>query len=99
MRPSCSPSPWCSGWVCSVAEAMVDPEAAPPGWRRVVGRVVGASILVIAVVAAAVGAWQWENRPQTDDATVRANFVGIAPKVNGHILELPILANQQVTQG
>jgi membrane fusion protein, multidrug efflux system len=78
---------------------MTDPEEAPPGWRRVVGRVVGALILVVAVVAAAVGAWQWENRPQTDDATVRANFVGIAPKVNGHIVELPIRDNQQVTQG
>jgi membrane fusion protein, multidrug efflux system len=78
---------------------MADPEEAPPGWRRVVGRVVGALILVIAVVVAAVGVWQWENRPQTDDATVRANFVGIAPKVNGHIVELPIRDNQQVTQG
>jgi len=78
---------------------MLDPEEANGGWRRVVGRVVGALILVSAVVAAAVGAWQWENRPQTDDATVRANFVGIAPKVNGHIIELPIRDNQQVTQG
>jgi multidrug efflux system membrane fusion protein len=78
---------------------MADPEEAPGGWRRVVGRVVGALILVIAVVAAAVGAWQWENRPQTDDATVRANFVGIAPKVNGHIVELPLHDNQEVTQG
>ena len=36
---------------------------------------------------------------ETDDATIRANFVGIAPKVNGHIVELPIHDNQQVTQG
>ena len=78
---------------------MDDLEAAHPGWRRVLGRVVGALILVGAVVAAAFAAWRWENRPETDDATVRANFVGIAPKVNGYIVELPIRDNQQVKQG
>jgi len=82
-----------------VAETTADPEEAPGGWRRPLGRVVGALILVGAVAAAAFGAWQWENRPETDDATVRANFVGIAPKVSGHIVELPIHDNQSVTQG
>ena len=38
-------------------------------------------------------------RPQTDDATVRANFVGIAPQVNGHIVELHVRDNQQVQEG
>ena len=42
---------------------------------------------------------QWETRPQTDDATVRANFVGIAPQVNGHIVELHVRDNQQVKEG
>ena len=42
---------------------------------------------------------QWETRPQTDDATVRANFVGIAPQVSGHIVELRVRDNQQVKQG
>jgi multidrug efflux system membrane fusion protein len=64
-----------------------------------VGRAVGALILVGAVAAIAVAVWQWGNRPETDDATVRANFVGIAPKVSGHIVELPIRDNQQVKQG
>jgi membrane fusion protein, multidrug efflux system len=82
-----------------VAEPMVDSDEAPGGWRRVVGRIVGALILVGAVVTAAAAVWQWENRPETDDATIRANFVGIAPKVSGHIMELPIRDNQQVTQG
>jgi len=82
-----------------VAEPTFDAEEAPDGWRRVVGRAVGALILLGAVVAAAAAAWQWENRPETDDATIRANFVGIAPKVSGHIVELPIHDNQQVRQG
>jgi membrane fusion protein, multidrug efflux system len=78
---------------------MTDPHEAPAGWRRVLGRVIGALILVSAAVAAAAAIWQWENRPETDDATVRANFVGIAPKVSGHIVDLPVRDNQQVTQG
>jgi len=82
-----------------VADAMVDPEEPRDRSRRAVGRLVGALILIAAAVAIAVGVWQWENRPETDDATVRANFVGIAPKVNGYIVELPIRDQQEVTQG
>jgi hypothetical protein len=37
-----------------------------------------------AVVAVAVAVWQWENRPQTDYASVRANFVGIAQGERAH---------------
>src|SRR5262245_3216446 len=79
---------------------MADPEeASGGGWRRVVGRIVGGLILLSALVAAIVAFWQWENRPETDDATVRANFIGIAPKVSGYIVELPIHDNQMVTKG
>ena len=71
----------------------------PAPERRTLGRAVGAIILVGAVVAIAFTIWRWESRPETDAATVRANFVGIAPKVSGHIIELPIHDNQQVKQG
>jgi len=82
-----------------VAEPTIESEETQGGWRRVAGRAVGALILVGAVVTAAAATWQWENRPETDDATIRANFIGIAPKVSGHIVQLPIHDNQQVTQG
>jgi multidrug efflux system membrane fusion protein len=59
-----------------------------PGARRVIGRLLGAGIVGAAAIAVIVTLLQWERRPQTDDATVRANFVGIAPQVNGHIVEL-----------
>src|SRR5499426_4913154 len=78
---------------------MADLEETPPLWRRALGRFVGALILVGAAIAIAVAVWQWETRPETDDATVRANFVGIAPKVNGHIVELPVRDDEQVQQG
>ena len=70
-----------------------------PGARRVIGRVLGMGIVVAAAIAVVVTLVQWEMRPQTDDATVRANFVGIAPQVNGHIVELHVRDNQQVKEG
>jgi multidrug efflux system membrane fusion protein len=67
--------------------------------RRLLGRLIGACIVGAAVIAVIVTLLQWETRPQTDDATIRANFVGIAPQVNGHIVELRVRDNQQVEQG
>src|SRR2546427_5820800 len=73
--------------------------ASDPGARRMIGRVLGIGIIAAAAVMVVVTLVQWEIRPQTDDATVRANFVGIAPQVNGHIVELHVLDNQLVKEG
>src|SRR5215470_18640517 len=73
--------------------------SAEPDSRRIVGRVVGAVIVGAALIAVVVTLLQWETRPQTDDATVRANFVGIAPQVSGHIVSLDVRDNQHVQQG
>jgi multidrug efflux system membrane fusion protein len=70
-----------------------------PGARRIIGRLLGGIIVAAAAIAVVVTLLQWETRPQTDDATVRANFVGIAPQVNGHIVELHVRDNQQVKEG
>ncbi len=67
--------------------------------RRVAGRVISVVSVAAAAVAIAVTILQWSTRPQTDDATVRANFVGIAPQVSGHIVELSVHDNQQVNKG
>ena len=64
-----------------------------PGARRIIGRLLGGIIVAAAAIAVVVTLLQWETRPQTDDATVRANFVGIAPQVNGHIVELHVRDN------
>src|SRR5881296_2269155 len=72
---------------------------ADPGARRVAGRLLGGLIIVGAAVAVVVTLLQWSTRPQTDDATVRANFVGIAPQVSGHIVELHVRDNQMVKEG
>ena len=70
-----------------------------PGLRPILGRLLGAGIVGAAAIAVVVTLLQWGRRPQTDDATVRANFVGIAPQVNGHIVELHVRDNQQVQEG
>jgi membrane fusion protein, multidrug efflux system len=67
--------------------------------RRLVGRLLGGVIVAGAVVAIIVTLLQWETRPQTDDATVRANFVGVAPQVSGHIVQLRVRDNQLVQEG
>jgi multidrug resistance efflux pump len=67
--------------------------------RRTVGRIVGVSIVGGAAIAVAATLLLRETRPQTDDATVRANFIGIAPQVSGHIVELKVRDHQQVKEG
>src|SRR6266446_840837 len=74
-------------------------ELADSGARRVAGRVLGTVIVAGAAIAVVVTLLQWETRPQTDDATVRANFVGIAPQVSGHIVDLRVGDNQLVREG
>lgn len=79
---------------------MTDNQAPPvPNRRRVLGRLLAVGIVGAAAIAVAVTVLQWETRPQTDDATVRANFVGITPQVGGHIVELHVQDNQEVREG
>jgi membrane fusion protein, multidrug efflux system len=65
----------------------------------VAGRLLGGLIIAAAAVAVVVTVLQLNRRPQTDDATLRANFVGIAPQVSGHIVDLRVRDNQQVHEG
>lgn len=77
------------------------PEAAQRDFvvRRIVGRTLGLSIVVGAIVLAAYVTRLYYIYPRTDDAYVRANIIGVAPHVSGPIVELPIQDNQHVKQG
>lgn len=58
--------------------------------------------LTIVAAALAMGAYVWRLSyldPRTDDASVRANVVGIAPHVSGPIVELEVVDNQAVREG
>ena len=67
--------------------------------RRLIGRVVSATIVGAAVLLGIYVTRQYYVYPRTDDAYVRANTVGIAPHVSGPIVHLPVVDNQRVSEG
>jgi membrane fusion protein, multidrug efflux system len=72
---------------------------APGNWRKIAGQII--SILVI-LGAATLILWVWgvtQHHPRTDDATARANVVGIAPRIRGQIIKLNVRDNQAVQSG
>jgi len=56
---------------------------------------------VVVVVALAAGIWWWttRNRESTDDAQVDAGVTPIASRVGGTVTSVPIVDNQQVSEG
>jgi multidrug resistance efflux pump len=56
-------------------------------------------VVVLAIVAALLMYGRYTDRPWTRDAQVRANIVGIAPRVEGPIIQIPIKDNQPVKKG
>src|SRR3984885_15976867 len=66
-------------------------------------RVFNFLITLIIVGLAAWAAWslyqRYINDPWTRDAQVRANIVGIAPRVSGPIIRVAVRDNQQLRQG
>lgn len=64
-----------------------------------IGRKIGLAIIIAAALAIILAVWAYDYRPQTDDATLRANFIGVAPHASGHIVELYVKDNQFVKEG
>ncbi len=58
-----------------------------------------AVILIGAVASGAIVLYHVNSYPRTDDAEILANFIGIAPQVEGPILRLNVRDNQLVRQG
>src|SRR3954453_8150805 len=63
--------------------------------RRIVSLIIVASAVVITLFVWGIV----ERHPRTDDATARANVVGIAPRVSGQIIKLNVQDNQAVKEG
>jgi len=57
------------------------------------------AVVVLSLVAAFAMYWRYSTKPWTRDAQVRANVVGIAPRVAGPIIQIPIRDNQAVKTG
>jgi multidrug efflux system membrane fusion protein len=70
-----------------------------PEDRRRIGLILSVSIIVCAILTGLLVLRQVTLNPRTDDAEVFANFIGIAPVVNGPITHLHVADNQLVKQG
>ena len=79
------------------AEPDLKPESKPN--PKILGQRVALGIVITTVVVTIIAVWTHDYRPETDDATLRANFIGVAPQVSGHIVELYVKDNQSIKKG
>ena len=70
-----------------------------PEDQRRLGRVISIAIILSTAIAGLFVVRQVTANPRTDDAEVFANFIGMAPLVNGPITHLYVADNQLVQQG
>src|SRR5580658_7626022 len=64
-----------------------------------VGRILSVLIVTAALSLGMVVLHRTNEYPRTDDSEILANFIGIAPQVEGPILRLNVHDNQLVKQG
>lgn len=67
--------------------------------QKLIGRWVSIGIVAVAAVLGLVVLHQASHHPRTDDATVLANYIGIAPQVEGPLVRLAVHDNQFVKKG
>jgi membrane fusion protein, multidrug efflux system len=67
--------------------------------RKPIGRWIGIGVVVSAIIALLAVILETDLHPRTDDASVRANFIEIAPEVSGRLVELPVKDNAFVKKG
>jgi multidrug efflux system membrane fusion protein len=68
-------------------------------YRSLAGRVTSAAIVISAVILGLMVVHSGNEHPRTDDVEVLANFIGIAPQVEGPITRLNVHDNQAVKKG
>src|SRR5580693_6944396 len=67
--------------------------------RKVIARILSVGIVIGAMALGLEALYSTNYYPRTDDAEVFANFIGIAPQVDGPIIRLNVRDNQFVKQG
>ncbi len=67
--------------------------------RPVLGRWLSIAIVAVAVVLGLVALYRTDHYPRTEDAEVFANYIGIAPQVDGPLTQLNVKDNQLVKKG
>jgi multidrug efflux system membrane fusion protein len=76
---------------------MPENETAPQHKR--LGMIVSISIIAGALITGLIVVHETNKYPRTDDAEVVANFIGIAPQVDGPIMQLAVKDNAFIKQG
>jgi len=66
---------------------------------RILGRLIGLAIVLAGIAAAVMAARTSTGNPRTDDAYVTANVIGVAPHVEGPLVQLNVVDNQPVEEG
>jgi multidrug efflux system membrane fusion protein len=67
--------------------------------RKLLGRRIGIGVVTAAVLLLLLVILETNRNPRTDDASVRANFIEIAPEVSGRLVQLPVKDNAFVKKG
>src|SRR5262249_51852401 len=86
--------------VAAPSKPAVTPTAKEGDEGRKLVRNLFALLIVFGAVFLTFYVWSvLERHPRTDDATARANVVGIAPRVSGQTIKLNVQDNQAVKKG
>lgn len=67
--------------------------------RKRLGRWISIAILALAAILGVIVVYHTSYYPRTEDAEVFANFIGIAPRVDGPLIRLNVKDNQFVKKG
>ena len=67
--------------------------------RKRLGRWIGIGTVAGAVLFLLLAVVETDLHPRTDDASVRANVIGITPEVSGLLVQLPVKDNAYVKKG
>ena len=67
--------------------------------RKRWGQRIGIGVVVASVLTFLLVVLETDRNPRTDDASVRTNFIEIAPEVSGRLVELPAKDNTFVQKG
>jgi membrane fusion protein, multidrug efflux system len=74
-------------------------ENTSPDQRKRLGRIVSLAVMAAALISGLIVVEITTRYPRTDDAEVFANFIGIAPQVDGPITTLAVQDNAFIQQG
>ena len=74
-------------------------EGAEVGRRRLAGRLIGTTIVLVTVILLFLVAHVNAVDPRTQDASIGADYIGLAPDVSGRVIALHVSENSCVQRG